>query len=310
MTRKIYTHATLGLLLLLSGTFYSCRDQHDFDASGSFEAEETILSSETNGVIKQFNVHEGDELRAGEEIGYIDTLQLHLRKKQLLAQIEAVSSRKPEMVVQLAALREQLAAVEREQQRLLNLVRGEAATQKQLDDTETQIKVLKRQIEAQESSLKVSTNTIEKEIKVLQVQIEQIEDQLRKCKIINPINGTVLQKYANTNETTTAGKPLYRIADLSAIILRVYITGNQLPKLRLRQTVNVYTDNGNGSYKETRGVVTWISDKAEFTPKTIQTKDERSNLVYAAKVRLINDGSYKIGMYGEVSFNQAPNTIR
>ena len=277
-------------------------DKASFDASGSFEAEETIISSEATGTIKQFNVEEGQTLQAAQTIGYIDSLQLYLKKKQLLAQMKATTSRKPNISAQLAALQSQFATAQKEKVRITNLVNGNAAPQKQLDDINAQIDVIKKQIEAQKSSLDISTESINSDVVPLQVQIEQLNDQLSKCKIINPAKGTVLSKYAEVNEMTAVGKPLYKIADLSNIILRVYITSNQLAQVKLNQKVKVLTDDGKGSYKETEGTVTWINDKAEFTPKTIQTKDERANMVFAVKINVKNDGFYKIGMYGEISF--------
>ena len=281
----------------------SCRNnQNGFDASGSFEAVETIISSEASGVIKEFHAEEGQALQAGMVLGYIDSTQLYLRKKQLTTQISAVLSKKPDVSLQLAALREQLKTAEKEKIRITNLVKADAATTKQLDDIDASIEVIKSQMEAQKSSLNISSESISKETLPLNVQIEQVNDQLEKCRIVNPVNGTVLAKYAEANEMASPGKPLYKIADLSEIILRVYITGNQLPQIKLNQKVQVHTDDGKGGYKETEGTITWINDKAEFTPKTIQTKDERANLVYAVKVRVKNDGSYKIGMYGEIKF--------
>jgi len=281
----------------------ACNDNKvSFDASGSFEAEETIISSEATGTIKQFSIEEGQIVEAGQEIGYIDSLQLYLKKKQLEAQVTAILGKKPNIPVQLSALQEQLKTTEKERTRVANLVKGDAATPKQLDDINAQIEVLKKQIEAQQSTLSISSEGLSKDIVPLQVQVEQLNDQLAKCKIINPASGTVLAKYAEANEMTTIGKPLYKIADLSNIILRAYITSNQLTKVKLNQKVKVLTDDGKGGYKETEGTVTWINDKAEFTPKTIQTKDERANMVYAVKIKVKNDGSYKVGMYGEIKF--------
>ncbi len=281
----------------------SCnRDKNNFDASGSFEAEETIISSEASGTIKQFDIEEGQTLQAGQAIGYVDSIQLFLKKKQLEAQINALLSKKPNVPMQIASLQEQLKTAENEQKRINNLVKADAATTKQLDDINGQIEVLKKQIDAQKSSLDISTEGISKEAGPLRLQIDQLNDQLVKCKIINPMNGTVLTKYASVNEMTAQGKPLYKIADLSTIILRAYVTGNQLPIIKLNQKVKVLTDDGNGGFKENEGSIIWINDKAEFTPKTIQTKDERANMVYAVKVKVKNDGSYKIGMYGEIKF--------
>ena len=290
----------VAIVIILSACHKS---QHTFDASGSFEAEETIISAEAQGILKAFDVQEGQTLQAGQHIGYIDSVQLHLRKKQLEAQIVAMGGKKPDIPVQLSALQEQLKTAEREKTRIANLVKGDGATPKQLDDITAQVEVLKKQIEAQRSSLSISSESISNEIVPLQIQIEQLADQLDKCCIVNPVSGTVLTKYAEANEMASIGKPLYKIADLSNIILRVYITGNQLPLVRLNQEVSVLTDDGNGGYKKTAGTIIWISDKAEFTPKTIQTKDERANRVYAVKVRVKNDGLYKIGMYGEICFN-------
>lgn len=273
-----------------------------FDASGSFEAIETIISSEATGTLKQLNIEEGQVLQAGQAIGYVDSTQLFLRRMQMEAQIVALLGKKPNIPVQLSALQEQLRTAEREKIRIDNLVKGDAATQKQMDDVDAQIEVLKRQIDAQKSSLFISSDGIGKEVVPLQIQIEQLNDQLNKCRIVNPINGTVLVKYAETNEMTTVGKPLYKIADLSDIILRAYITGDQLAQIKLNQKVKVLTDNGNDGFKEAEGRLIWINDKAEFTPKTIQTKNERANMVYAIKVKTVNDGTYKIGMYGEILF--------
>lgn len=281
----------------------SCNNKEAFDASGSFEAVETIVSSEANGSIKQLSIEEGQILKVGQPVGYVDSVQLYLKKLQLEAQTSSILSKKPNITIQLSALQQQLKTAEREKIRLVNLVKGDAATPKQLDDITAQIEVLKKQIGAQQSTLNISSVGLGKDAQSLQIQIEQLNDQLSKCNFINPINGTVLSKYAETHEVTTIGKPLYKIADLSSIILRVYITGNQLPLVKLNQQVKVLTDDGKGGFKETKGIIEWINDKAEFTPKTIQTKDERANMVYAVKVKVKNDGSYKIGMYGEVKFN-------
>jgi HlyD family secretion protein len=281
----------------------SCSNKkNNFDASGTFEAEETIISSEAAGTIKQFNIQEGQLLKAGEVVGFIDSTQLFLRKKQLQAQITALLSRKPDVAAQVASLEEQLTAAEKEQKRVTSLVKADAATTKQLDDINSQIEVIRKQIDAQRSALGISSEGISKDAIPMQVQIEQIDDQLSKCRIINPVNGTVLAKYAEANEMAAQGKPLYKVADLHTILLRAYVTGNQLPELKLNQQVKVLTDDGKGNYKETTGTVTWINDKAEFTPKTIQTKDERANMVYAIKINVNNDGTFKIGMYGEVKF--------
>jgi HlyD family secretion protein len=277
-------------------------NENPYDASGTFEAVETIVPAEVSGTIRAFHVSEGQTIAEGDTVGYIDSVQLYLRKKQLLAQIRSVLSRKPNVATQLAALEEQLRQAEREQQRVGRLLKSDAATQKQYDDAHTQVAVIQRQIEAQHSTLGITTSSLTEETLPLRVQIEQLNDQLDKCRIINPVAGTVLTKYAETHEMAAVGKPLYKIADLSTVNLRAYVTGEQLPGLKLGQAVTVLADQKDGAVKEYAGTIAWISDKAEFTPKTIQTKDERANLVYAVKISVKNDGHLKIGMYGEVRF--------
>ena len=287
--------------ILLIVFLVSCnRKQSSFDASGTFEAEETIISAQATGTIMQFNIEEGQVLKAAQNIGYIDSVQLYLKKKQLEAQIKSTLIQRPDISTQVGSLVAQLQAAEKEQQRFTNLVKADAAPRKQLDDITAQVNVLKKQIEAQQSSLSTTSQSISEQTSPIRVQIEQVNDQLANCRIINPINGTVLTKYMEQNEMATAGKPLYKIADLSYLILRAYITGNQLSKIKLNQTVKITGDANTA--KQTDGTITWISDKAEFTPKTIQTKDERANLVYAIKIKVKSDGSFKPGMYAEVKF--------
>lgn len=281
----------------------TCKNNgNDSDASGTFEAVETIISSEANGVIKDFKLEEGQELKVGEYLGYVDSTQLYLKKKQLQAQINTVLSKKPDIAAQIAALQEQLRQAKREQRRVENLREADAATQKQLDDANSQVGIIQKQIEAQRSALGTTSNSLNEETTTLSIQIQQLNDQLEKCRIVNEVNGTVLTKYAYEKEMTSIGKPLYKIADLSTIILRAYITGTQLSQVKLNQQVEVLVDDTEETYKTYPGTIEWISDKAEFTPKTIQTKDERANLVYAIKIRVKNDGYLKIGMYGEVRF--------
>lgn len=294
---------TFSIVALLALTMSACGNKTaDVDASGSFEAEETIISANATGTILQLNVDEGQTLKENQQIGYIDSLQLYLKKKQLEAQITSTLSQRPDVAAQIAALQVQLKTAEREQQRLVNLVKADAATQKQLDDANAQVDVLKKQIAAQQSSLGITSGSITQQAAPLQVQIEQIDDQLEKCRIINPVNGTVLAKYAEQNEMATMGKPLYKIADISSLTLRAYITGSQLAQVKLNQEVKVLVDDGKEGFREYKGTITWISDKAEFTPKTILTKEERTNLVYAIKIKVANDGLLKLGMYAEVKF--------
>src|SRR5687768_2637725 len=275
-------------------------NDNQYDASGTFEAVETIVSAEATGTIHALDIREGEVLKSGTTIGYIDSTQLHLKRKQLQAQIRAVLSKKPNINTQLASLLEELQQAQREQKRVANLLRSDAATQKQFDDASAQVAIIQRKIAAQESALGITTASLSEETLPLRVQIEQLDDQLAKCRIINAVNGTVLTKYAEAHETAVTGKPLYKIADLSEVILRAYVTGDQFSQIKLNQKVTVLVDSSEGDYKEYSGVIQWISHKAEFTPKTIQTKDERANLVYAVKIGVKNDGYLKLGMYGEV----------
>lgn len=298
--------------------FPSCKNhENDFDASGTFEAVETIVSAQGNGIIRSFNIHEGETLDSGIMVGYIDTTQLFLKKKQLEAQVKSMGFKLPDIAAQTAQFKQQAAVIQsrlsyllKERSRIENLVKADAATPKQLDDINAQIKEAQQQIKAiqqqgaaQASALKTQRSGISGEVAPLYIQIEQIEDQLNKSRIINPVRGTVLTKFAEADEMATIGKPLYTIADLSTIILRAYITGDQFASIKRGQKVKVLVDDASGKSKVYEGVIEWISDKAEFTPKTIQTKDERANLVYAIKIRVKNDGTLKIGMYGEVKFD-------
>lgn len=286
------------LLILTSCT----SNKNNFDASGTFETEETIVSVEASGTILELNVQEGQVLEAGQFIGYVDTTQLFLRKKQLQAQIQSILSQKPDVSAQLGSVQAQLRAAEKEQQRFTRLVDQDAAPRKQLDDITAQVNVLKEQIEAQRSSLQISSESLTQQTFPLKVQIDQINDQLAKSKIINPVGGSVIATYVEEKEMATTGKPLYKIADLTYLTLRAYLTGDQLPLVRLNQQVTVLIDSTRKEYKKVPGTVTWISDQSEFTPKSIQTKDERANLVYAIKIRVKNDGTLKTGMYAEVKF--------
>ena len=295
---KIISLTLFAILALIA-----CRNKESQnDASGSFEAVETIVSAEASGSIKVLNLEEGQTLQTGQIVGYIDSVQLFLKKKQLQAQVNAVLSKSPDIGAQTASLQEQLRQAEREQRRTANLVKEDAATRKQLDDVNSQIAVIKKQISAQRSSLGITSSSLIEETVPLNVQIQQLNDQIKKCRIINEVKGTVLTKYAEVNEVTAVGKPIYKIADLSSIILRAYITGEQISEVKPGQQVKVLVDDANNTYKTYPGTIEWISNKAEFTPKTIQTKDERANLVYALKVRVNNDGFLKIGMYGELKF--------
>ncbi len=303
MKMKRLQKAKMFLLPALSLILFECGNGNGkFDASGTFESEEIIISAEAMGKIVQFNVEEGARLTQNQVVGVIDTLQLYLKKKQLEASVKAILSKQPDVAAQLAAIQEQIKTAETERRRIENLVKSNAAATKQLDDVNAQIDLLNKQFNATKSSLMVTKQGLQSETYPLQIQIEQINDQLNKSKIINPVEGTVLTRFTKQNEVTTTGKALYKIADLSTMTLRAYVNGDQLEQIKLRQKVKVYVDKGEGDQKEMQGEIYWVSSKAEFTPKTIQTKDERANLVYAIKVKVINDGYLKIGMYGEIKF--------
>lgn len=269
-----------------------------YDATGTFEATEVIVSSEAAGKLLQLTVEEGTQLKAGEEVGLVDTVQLYLKKLQLEASMKSVESQRPDLAKQIAATKQQIATAQREKKRVENLLAAGAANQKQLDDWDAQIALFERQLVAQESSLRNSTNSLTEQGNSVGIQVAQMEDQLNKCHIQSPISGTVLAKYAEAGELATVGKPLFKVGDIDRMHLRAYITSEQLAQVKLGDKVTVYSDYGNSEQKAYPGVVTWISDRSEFTPKTILTKNERANLVYAVKIAVDNDGALKIGMYG------------
>lgn len=295
------------LIIFTLGTFMfllSCnRNKFEHDASGTFEATEVIVSSEANGKLESFQLTEGDQLAKGQYVGYVDSIQLYLKKRQLLATNKAIQVKRPDISVQVSSIKEQIAKAEFEKRRIQRLLADNAATQKQLDDANSQIEVLKKSLNAQVNSLSTSVNSLNEESNTNTVQVSQIEDQLKKCKIINPIQGTVLNKFIEEKEVVTQGKALYKIADTKNLFLRAYIVSEQLEKIKIGQKVKVFINISENKQKSYPGTITWISDKAEFTPKTIQTQDERQNLVYAVKIAVTNtDGIIKIGMYGDVDF--------
>jgi HlyD family secretion protein len=298
-------HLTLILIVYLIPLLIACKgNDHEYDATGTFEADEVIISSEIPGKLIVFDIEEGAKVKAGQMIGYIDTLQLHLTRKQLQGKKKVILSKRPDITSQLIAYREQLKAAQIEYERVTNLLKADAAFQKQLDDIEAEIAVIKGKIAATQSSLEISTASLNNEIEPIEAQIDQINDQINKAVLTCPMEGTVLLKYVEQYEMVGASFPLYKIADLSSITLRAFITGDQLSRVRLNQKISVYTDDGEGKFDKTDGEIYWISDKAEFTPKTIQTKNERANKVYAIKVRVENpEGNYKIGMYGEINLD-------
>lgn len=310
--KRILSTAVIALLLA------ACNNNgNDFDASGTFEADEVIVSAEATGKILSLPVEEGMMIPKDSIAGVIDAENLVLQKEQVEASIEALGEKTADVNPQVRLLQNQLAVQQsrldnllHEQARTRNLLKADAATQKQLDDINAQIDLVQKemgvtqqQINVQKSTTNTQNRGILSETKPLSKRAAQLDDQLQKANIVNPITGTVLTKYAEQGEITSAGKALYKIADLSTITLRAYISGSQLSQVKLGQPVKVLVDDGKDKYRELPGTITWIADQAEFTPKTIQTKDERANLVYAMKIKVKNDGFLKIGMYGEVKFN-------
>lgn len=278
----------------------SCDSEPEFDAQGTFEAVEVVVSSEAAGHILYFNVEEGSSVTAGATVGAIDSLQLHLQRKQLSAQLSALLGSRPDIKAQAASLREQIAKQRTERSRVDNMLRDGAATQKQLDDIEAQIRVLESQLTATLSTLGKNTASINDNAAALEAQTAALDDRIAKCRIVSPIDGTVLVKYAEAGELAAVGKPLMKVADLNNIYLRAYFTSDQLGRLKLGDKVKVVADFGGGERYDYEGRIAWISSESEFTPKTIQTKDSRANLVYAVKIAVRNDGRLKIGLAGEV----------
>lgn len=292
------------IIAVAASILTSCGNGNDtYDASGVFEATEVIVSAKGTGELMQFDLQEGQVVEANKQVGYIDTIQLYLKKVQLLAGMKAVESRHYNVAKQIASIQQQITTQKTEQKRYENLVKLNAANQKQLDDIIAQIALLEKQLSAQTETLENNNKSISGESLGLEAQIAQIEDLIEKSIISSPINGTILSKYAEAGELAMQGRTLFKVADIENMHLRVYITADQLTALKIGQQVKVYADQGKSDRKEYPGIITWISDKAEFTPKTIQTRDERANLVYAVKVAVKNDGLIKKGMYGEIKIN-------
>ena len=291
--------AMAGIVLLLN----ACGNKEkEYDATGVFEATETTIYAEQPGILVRLKVEEGDIVAPEMEVGLIDTTQLWLKLKQAVAAKSVYQSQKPEIGKQIAATRQQLAKAKQDQQRYSELVADGAAPSKMLDDANSQVEVLQHQLDAQISSLTVTTNSLQRQMDAAYVQEDQLCDQLRKCHIKVPAKGTVLEKYVERGEYVSTGKPLFKMADTEGMFIRAYVTSTQLRNIKLGQNAIVYADYGDGQKKEYHGKVTWISNRSEFTPKTILTDDERADLVYALKVAIENDGYVKIGMYGEVKF--------
>ena len=295
--KRIIALASAALILC------ACSDREkDYDATGTFEATETTVFAEQSGALLSFDISEGDGIAQGQEVGLVDTTQLWLKIRQLAATRDVFQNQKPDVGKQIAATRQQLAKARTEQQRYQELVADGAAPAKMLDDATSQVQVLQRQLDAQVSTLHTQLSTLNSQQAATDVQVSQLQDQLRKCHVVAPVAGTVLEKYVERGEFVAVGKPLLKGADMDNLFLRAYVTSAQLQNIRLGQQARVFADYGNGHKKEYEGTVSWISSRAEFTPKTILTDDERADLVYAVKVTIRNDGYAKIGMYGEVRF--------
>lgn len=289
------------ILILAVAIMTACSgSKNEFDATGTFESTEITVSAEQNGRLLRFDITEGMQLKALQQVGLIDTVQLALQARALGATKESIANQRPDLTKQIAATRQQLMKAEMEQQRFENLVKDHAANQKQLDDAISAVNVLKKQLEAQVSALNNTTQSLNSQMNATDIQRLQVLDQLQKCHISTPIAGTVLSKYMEPGEFVTIGKPLFKMADIENMYLRAYITSSQLARVKIGQDMKVFADFGGGDRKEYQGVVTWISERSEFTPKTILTNDERADLVYAVKIAVKNDGFIKIGMYGEV----------
>jgi HlyD family secretion protein len=308
-----------GITAITSLLIIGCnRNESEFDASGTFEADETIVSSEMPGKILSFKVEEGMQIPKDSIVGAVDATNIDLQQQQVEASIHALNEKTANANPQIELLQNQLAVQQsqldnllHERTRIENLLKSDAATPKQLDDINSQIDVVKKnmavtqqQINVKKNDIATQNRSILSEAEPLRKRVAQLEDQQQRANIVNPVSGTVITKYAEAGEITSSGKALYKIADLSELNLRAYVTGVQLPIIKLGQQVKVMIDQGKKRYKEYSGTIIWISDKAEFTPKTIQTKEERANLVYAIKVKVKNDGYLKIGMYGEVKLSQ------
>lgn len=301
MRHTYFAFLYFGILTLFF--FSSCKEKEkEYDATGTFEATETTVFAEQSGALLTFSVNEGENIEANMEVGLIDTTQTWLKIQQLHATKEVYRSQKPDMERQIAATRQQLVKARQDEQRYRELVADGAAPSKMLDDASSQVKVLQRQLDAQISSLSTSSRALDKQTAAAEVQVSQLRDQLRKCHIITPTKGTVLEKYVERGEFVSIGKPLFKMADTENMYMRAYVTSAQLQNIKIGQQVKVFADYGNNQRKEYQGTISWISSRSEFTPKTILTDDERADLVYAIKLAIKNDGFVKIGMYGQVKF--------
>ncbi|MCH5248245.1 MAG: HlyD family efflux transporter periplasmic adaptor subunit [Muribaculaceae bacterium] len=287
-------------LAILTCTLLSCKKKEEYNATGIFEATTVTVSAETAGNIVSMPLIEGDSVTLGQYIAIIDTTMFAIQIKQLQSQQKSAVSSTPDISAQAAALRVQIAHQQQECERFGRLLEDGATTQKIYDDAVAYLNTLKGQLEALLSTLNNSKNTIRDNSDAITYQADQIREQIEKCHIISPLSGTILTKYAEQGEYATPGKPLYKIANLDNIYLRCYFTASQLADIRIGEKVTVIADFGGDQQFEYPGIITWIAEESEFTPKSIQTNDSRANLVYAAKVAVKNDGRLKIGQYGEV----------
>lgn len=294
-------HSLNFLILILPLLFAGCSDgSDDFDACGQIEAVDVVVSAESNGKIISLDVPEGAVLAKGECVGVIDSVQIYLQKMELISRKQNAVSRIVDIKKQLAPQKSRLENLMVDKERYVNLLAKDAGTQKQVDDIEFQIAVSKGEIDAQTQTYRNNNSGVESELAMYDVQIAQKEDMLRKCRIVSPVAGTVLTRYVEEGETVTSGKPIFRIADMNDVYVRAYFTTAQLADIKLGSKVKVYPDDGSNKLKEYEGTVTWISEQAEFTPKNIQTRDDRADLVYAVKISIANDGYMKLGMYAYV----------
>lgn len=290
-------------IILLAICLAACGSKEkEYDATGTFEATEVTVSAEQSGALLRFALDEGDNIEAGSEVGLIDTTQIWLKLRQADATKTVYQSQKPDLEKQIAATRQQLENAQAEKKRYQELVNDGAAPSKMLDDATNQVKVLQRQLDALVSTLNTQLSTLNSQLSTVDVQKNQLWDQLRKCHIVAPISGTVLEKYVEQGEFAVTGKPLFKMGDTHNMYMRAYVTTAQLEHVKVGQKVKVFADFGNEQRKEYAGTVSWISSRSEFTPKTILTDDERADLVYAVKIAVKNDGAIKIGMYGEAKF--------
>lgn len=291
----------LGIFITCSIALCGCNSNDiKYDATGTFEATEVTVSAEENGRIEWLKADEGSSVTVNLSMGQLDTTQLFLKRCQLQTNRKAVISKRPDYNKQIAALEQEIATAEKEQNRVSNLLKDGAANRKQLDDWDAKVKLLKRQLTALQSNLRNDLNSISEQGDAVTIEVAQVNDRLRKCHIQAPITGKVLARYAEAGEYATIGKPLFKLADMQNIFLRAYITSLQLNQVKVGDRVTVYADYGDDTRQKYNGTVEWIADNAEFTPKNILTKDERANQVYAVKIAVKNDGKIKLGMYGGV----------